>query len=123
MPFKVLQFFIFFIKEVLFERKEEADFKNPNFNPRKYIFLILLVSMLVSNYFLYVIKYEDEKELKLLKEDNKKVIELRENIEDILVLKADAEAKNAELKSYIVEKQILIEKLKDLCGKKCDNVY
>lgn len=123
MPFKILQLFIYFIKEVLFERKEEADFNHPNFNPRKYIFLILLTSMLVSNYFLYITKFEEEKELRFLREDNKKVIELRENIENLKIEKSDQEEKFIELKNYIIEKQILIDKLKDLCGKKCDSVY
>lgn len=123
MILKILQMFVYFIKEVLFERKEEADFKHPNFNPRKYVFVILLVGMFTSNYYLFYGKYEEDKVNKFLREDNKNVVELRDEITKLKLQIENDELKRAELNNYILKKQLLIEKLKTICGKNCDGIY
>lgn len=49
---KILTIFIYFIKELIFDSKDEYDFKSSKFNTRKFIVFIFIVTSVIANVFI-----------------------------------------------------------------------
>lgn len=122
MTLKILQMFIYFIKEAIFSNKEESDFRNPRFNPRKYVLLTTLVGLLITNYILYFTAHKVHRDNMKLKKDNSTLVEIRKNLTSC---DKDIEKYRTELidaNTYIMEKQLTIDKLRQKCGKFCEDI-
>lgn len=51
--FKLLSILVFFLRELIFDSKEEYNFKSAHFNPRKFSILVLIfVLLMVNAYFI-----------------------------------------------------------------------
>lgn len=52
--FKLLQMVIYFLKELIFDKKDELDIKSSKFNTRKFtVFMIVLCSLILNGFCLY----------------------------------------------------------------------
>lgn len=52
--FKLLQMVIYFLKELIFDKKDELDIKSSKFNTRKFtVFMIVLCSLILNMFCFY----------------------------------------------------------------------
>jgi hypothetical protein len=49
---KILTIFIYFIRELIFDSKDEYDFKSSKFNTRKFTVFIFVIASLAANVFI-----------------------------------------------------------------------
>ncbi len=82
MLIKILQLFTYFIKEILFDKKEEYDFRHPGFNPRKFIILLILLLLLMTSYTTYFKNKEIMEIDKKIKKDNEKVMSIKQKLKE-----------------------------------------
>lgn len=49
---KILTIFIYFIRELIFDSKDEYNFKSSKFNTRKFIIFVFIITSVASNIFI-----------------------------------------------------------------------
>lgn len=50
--FKIFTIFIYFIRELIFDSKDEYDFKSSKFNTRKFIVFVFIITSVSANVFI-----------------------------------------------------------------------
>jgi len=52
--FKILKMIVYFLKELIFDKKDELDIKSSKFNTRKFSVLMIVLCSLILNVFCFI---------------------------------------------------------------------